>query len=43
MLVVITIHGIGFQQAPSSPATSDGYAAALHEGLRGHLGDLLGA
>src|ERR1017187_6824475 len=42
MLVVITIHGIGFQQAPSSPATSDGYADALHEGLRRHLGDLLG-
>jgi hypothetical protein len=42
MIVVITIHGIGFQQAPSSPAASDGYADALHEGLRRHLGDLLG-
>jgi hypothetical protein len=42
MLVVITIHGIGFQQAPSSLATPDGYADALHEGLRRHLGDLLG-
>jgi hypothetical protein len=42
MLVVITIHGIGFQQAPSSLAASDGYADALHEGLRRHLGELLG-
>ena len=42
MIVVITIHGIGFQQAPSSLAASDGYADALHEGLRRHLGDLLG-
>ena len=42
MIVVITIHGIGFQQAPSSLAGSDGYADALHEGLRRHLVDLLG-
>jgi hypothetical protein len=42
MIVVITIHGIGFQQAPSSLSASDGYADALHEGLRRHLGDLLG-
>jgi len=42
MLVVITIHGIGFQQAPSSLTASDGYADALHEGLRAHLGAALG-
>lgn len=42
MIVVITIHGIGFQQAPSSLAASDGYADALHESLRRHLEDLLG-
>jgi hypothetical protein len=42
MLVVITIHGIGFQQAPSDVAASDGYADALHEGLRAHLGAALG-
>jgi hypothetical protein len=42
MIVVITIHGIGFQQAPSDVAASDGYADALHEGLRAHLGALLG-
>jgi hypothetical protein len=42
MLVVITIHGIGVQHGPSSLEASDGYADALHEGLRRHLGDLLG-
>jgi hypothetical protein len=42
MIVVITIHGVGFQQAPGSPAASDGYADALHEGLRRHLEALLG-
>lgn len=42
MIVVITIHGIGFQQAPSSVGASDGYADALHEGLRAHLGTGLG-
>jgi hypothetical protein len=42
MIVVITIHGIGFQQAPSTVADSDGYADALHEGLRFHLGAALG-
>jgi hypothetical protein len=40
--VLVTIHGIGFQSAPSSPAASDGYADALHEGLRAHLGAALG-
>ena len=34
MIVVITIHEVGFQQAPSSPAASDGDADALHEGRR---------
>jgi hypothetical protein len=42
MIVVITIHGIGFQQAPSNVAATDGYADALHEGLRAHLGTALG-
>jgi hypothetical protein len=42
MIVVITIHGIGFQQAPSAVGASDGYADALHEGLRPHLGAALG-
>jgi len=42
MLVLLTIHGIGFEQAPSGLATSDGYADALHEGLRAHLGAKLG-
>jgi len=42
MIVLITIHGIGFQQAPRSVAASDGYADALHEGLRAHLGAALG-
>lgn len=42
MIVVVTIHGIGFQQAPSEVGASDGYADALHEGLRAHLGAALG-
>src|ERR1700693_4771447 len=42
MIVVITIHGIGFQQAPSAVGAADGYADALHEGLRAHLGTALG-
>jgi hypothetical protein len=41
VIVLITIHGIGFQQAPTSPAAPDGYADALHEGLRAHLGAAL--
>lgn len=42
MIVVITIHGIGTQEAPSSLSASDGYADALHEGLRKYLGAALG-
>jgi hypothetical protein len=42
MIAVITVHGIGSQEAPSGLATSDGYADALHEGLRKHLGPGLG-
>jgi hypothetical protein len=42
VIVVITIHGIGFQRAPSALDASDGYADALHEGLRTHLGAALG-
>jgi hypothetical protein len=42
MIVMITVHGIGSQEAPSGLATSDGYADALHEGLRKHLSAALG-
>lgn len=42
MIVLLTIHGIGFQRAPSTLEASDGYADALHEGLRRHLGKELG-
>ncbi len=42
MIVLLTIHGIGFQRAPSGLAATDGYADPLHEHLRGHLGDALG-
>jgi hypothetical protein len=42
MIVVITIHGIGTQEAPSALTASDGYADALHEGLRQYLGAALG-
>ncbi|MGD0834356.1 MAG: hypothetical protein ABSA40_08035 [Candidatus Dormibacteria bacterium] len=42
MIVLITVHGIGFQRAPSALDVSDGYADALHEGLRAHLGAKLG-
>lgn len=34
MLVLVTIHGIGFQQAPSKPEASDGYADLLHQHLQ---------
>lgn len=34
MLVLVTIHGIGFQQAPSKPDASDGYADLLHQHLQ---------
>ena len=37
---VVTVHGIGFQQPPQHG--SPGYADALHELLREHLGDRLG-
>lgn len=44
MIVLVTIHGIGFQQAPSTAAAQDGYADALHAALTrtlpaGMLGD----
>jgi hypothetical protein len=42
VIVLLTIHGIGFQRAPTGLAKSDGYADALHEHLRAHLGDLIG-
>jgi hypothetical protein len=42
LIVLLTIHGIGFQRVPTSLAASDGYADALHEGLRRHLGKELG-
>ena len=42
MIVLLTIHGIGFQRAPSGLAATDGYADPLHEHLRAHLGDALG-
>lgn len=42
MIVLLTIHGIGFQQAPSSFTAIDGYADLLHEKLRVHLGGALG-
>lgn len=42
MIAVVTVHGIGSQEAPSGLAGSDGYADGLHEGLRTHLGVALG-
>jgi hypothetical protein len=42
VIVLITIHGIGFQQAPTQPGASDGFADALHEGLRSSLAGVLG-
>lgn len=33
MIVIVTIHGIGFQNTPSSLTATDGYADALHAGL----------
>ena len=44
MIVIVTIHGIGFQQRPSSTAAQDGYADSLHAALArqlpaGMLGD----
>jgi hypothetical protein len=42
MIVLITIHGIGFERAPTDPAASDGFADALHEGLRPNLVGVLG-
>lgn len=44
MLVLVTIHGIGFQQRPSSAETQNGYADSLHAALarelpEGMLGD----
>jgi hypothetical protein len=42
VIVLITIHGIGFQRAPSQPGASDGFADALHEGLRSSFAGVLG-
>ena len=44
MIVLVTIHGIGFQQRPSAPNVQDGYADSLHAALAqalpaGTLGD----
>ena len=44
MIVLVTIHGIGFQQRPSTANTQDGYADSLHAALgaklaHGVLGD----
>ncbi|GAC1651093.1 MAG: hypothetical protein NVS4B8_25830 [Herpetosiphon sp.] len=36
---LLTIHGIGFQQAPDEKAGTPGYADRLHEGLRAQLPD----
>ncbi len=33
MIVIVTIHGIGFQNAPSTLDADDGYADPLHAGL----------
>ena len=33
MIVLVTIHGIGFQQRPSAPNTQDGYADSFHAAL----------
>jgi hypothetical protein len=35
--VLVTIHGIGFQQAPSNADAQDGYADSLHAGLASQL------
>ena len=37
MIVLVTIHGIGFQQRPSSAEAQDGYADSLHAGLARQL------
>jgi hypothetical protein len=42
VIVLLTIHGVGYQRAPTSIAASDGYADALHESLRSHLRGVLG-
>lgn len=42
MIVLTSIHGVGFQHAPSTLAASDGYADAFHERLRAVLGARLG-
>lgn len=42
MIVLITIHGIGFEQAPTEPAAFDGFADRLHDGLRPRLAGVLG-
>jgi pimeloyl-ACP methyl ester carboxylesterase len=40
-ICLVTIHGIGFQQAPDDANDVAGYADPLHEALRGRLGSLL--
>ena len=42
MIVLVTIHGIGFQQKPSTPQATDGYADQLHANLSTRLGEVLG-
>lgn len=37
MIVLVTIHGIGFQQRPSSTEAQDGYADSLHAALARQL------
>lgn len=39
---LLTLHGIGFQQAPTHASASDGYADDLHRRLRSFLGKRLG-
>lgn len=43
MIVLVTIHGIGFQQKPTTLQDTDGYADQLHANLAGRLpADVLG-
>ena len=37
MIVLVTIHGIGFQRKPTTPRATDGYADQLHTNLGKHL------
>ena len=42
MIVLVTIHGIGFQQKPTTPLATDGYADQLHTNLSKRLAGVLG-